>query len=369
MVTFHEFGHYITARKFGIKVEEFFVGFGPRLFSKWRGETEFGVKAILLGGYVKIAGMNPFQEIPEEDRARTFNAKPAWQRAVVLVAGSFTHFILATVLFAVLFGVIGVRDAEKPLTTIDLVAPKVGELDGPAQAAGLKEGDRIVSLGGSKVDSWEDIRQGIRPAAGQPTSFEVIRDGKRVNLTITPVEAEVPLESDPKKKEKVGQIGVAPEFQVVRKNPIAALGQGFKTTGVAIVGSVKGAWTIFSPETLANVFSALGGEGERELSDEQPIGLVGGARFAGQATEAGATEALISLLGSFIVFVGVINLAPLPPLDGGHLLVLGLEKLFRIKIDARKVIPVAAVVLAFFLIEAVALLYLDIARPVVNPFQ
>lgn len=369
MVTFHEFGHYITARKFGIKVEEFFVGFGPRLFSKWRGETEFGVKAILLGGYVKIAGMNPFQEVSEEELPRTFNAKPAWQRAIVLVAGSFTHFILATVLFAVLFGAIGVRNADKPLTTIEFVAPTVGELDGPADAAGLKKGDQIISLGGAKVDSWEDIRDGIRPAAGVATPFEVIRDGKRKTLTITPIEVEVPLEDDPTKKERVGQIGVAPEFEVVRKNPVAALGQGLKTTGAAIVGSIKGAGTIFSPRVLGDVFTALSGEGERELSDQQPIGLVGGARFAGQASAAGATEALISLLGSFIVFVGVINLAPLPPLDGGHLLVLGLEKLFRIKIDARKVIPVAAVVLTFFLIEAVALLYLDIARPVVNPFQ
>src|SRR5688572_28512328 len=113
MVTFHEFGHFITARRFGIKVEEFFVGFGPRVFSRRRGETEFGLKAILLGGYVKIAGMNPFQEISKEEWPRTFGAKPPWQRAIVLVAGSFTHLILATVVFTFLFGVVGIRDPSQ----------------------------------------------------------------------------------------------------------------------------------------------------------------------------------------------------------------------------------------------------------------
>lgn len=369
MVTFHEFGHYITAKKFGIKVEEFFVGFGPRLFSRRRGETEFGVKAILLGGYVKIAGMNPFQEITDEERPRTFGAKPAWQRAIVLVAGSFTHFILATVVFAFLFGVVGIRDIDRPLTTVDLVAPTIGEFDGPGAEAGLRPGDEIVSVGGEPVATWDEIRDKIRSAAGQSTEFEVIRDGNRESLDITPVEVEVPIDLDSKETERVGQIGVAPKFQVIREGPIGAVTQGFTTTVRAAGASVVGIGTIFSPEGIGSVFTSLQGSGERAITEEEPIGLVGGARLAGQASAAGATESLITFLGAFIVFVGVINLAPLPPLDGGHLLVLGLEKLFRRNIDPRKVIPVAGVVLAFFLVIGVALLYLDLARPLVDPFQ
>ncbi|MGQ0679035.1 MAG: M50 family metallopeptidase [Actinomycetota bacterium] len=369
MVTFHEFGHYITARKFGIKVEEFFVGFGPRLYSRRRGETEFGLKAILLGGYVKIAGMNPFQEVAAEDRPRTFGAKPAWQRAIVLVAGSFTHFILATVVFAVLYGAVGIRDIDRPLTVVDQVVNKVGAFEGPAHSAGLRAGDKVVAIDGRNVETWEQVRDRIRPAAGRPLEFGVERDGQVVTLTITPVEAEVPSADDPEVMEKVGQIGVAPSFAVVRDNPIAAVGKGFATTVEAIGASVVGAGQIFSPDGIGNVFTALQGAGEREITAEEPIGLVGGARLAGQASAAGATESLISFLGAFIVFVGVINLAPLPPLDGGHLLVLGIEKLIRRNIDARKVIPVAAVVLSFFLFIAVALLYLDIARPLVDPFQ
>jgi membrane-associated protease RseP (regulator of RpoE activity) len=372
MVVFHEFGHFITARKFGIKVEEFFVGFGPRVFSRWRGETEFGLKAILLGGYVKIAGMNPFQEITEEERPRTFGAKPPWQRAIVLVAGSFTHLILATVVFAFLFGVVGIRDSSKPLTIVDVVSPELANKPGPADVAGLKPGDKIIAVGGEPVASWEEIRERIRSAAGVETTFEIERDGQRKELLITPVEVEVPIDPekpDPAKTEKVGQIGVAPDFKVDRDGPLTAVGKGVRTTGEAIVGSVVGAKEIFSPDAISGVFTALVGEGERQISGEEPIGLIGGARLAGQAGAAGATESLIMFLGGFIVFVGVINLAPLPPLDGGHLLVLGLEKLFRRKIDARKVIPVAAVVLGFFLLFAVALLYLDVARPLVDPFQ
>jgi len=372
MVTFHEFGHFITARRFGIKVEEFFVGFGPRVFSRRRGETEFGLRAILLGGYVKIAGMNPFQEITKEEWPRTFGAKPPWQRAIVLVAGSFTHLILAIVVFTFLFGVVGIRDPSQPLTTVSLVSPELDGKRGPADVGGLRPGDKIVAIGGKPVGSWDEVRDSIRSAAGVETRFDVERDGQREALQITPIEVEVPIDPenpDPAETERVGQIGVAPEFTVNRDGPIAALGKGVKTTGEAIVGSILGAKEIFSPDAIAGVFNALQGEGERTISGDEPIGLVGGARLAGQAGAAGATESLIMFLGGFIVFVGVINLAPLPPLDGGHLVVLGLEKLLRRKIDARKVIPVAAVVLGFFLFLAVALTYLDVARPLVDPFQ
>ncbi len=372
MVTFHEFGHFITARRFGIKVEEFFVGFGPRLFSRRRGDTEFGLKAILLGGYVKIAGMNPFQEISPEEYPRTFPAKPAWQRAIVLVAGSFTHFILAIAVFTFLFGVIGIQDVDRPLTTIDEVSSELEDEPGPAAAAGLRAGDRVVAIDGEPVRSWEDVRRKIRPSAGREVRFLVERAGERLELRITPIEVEVPADPenpDSDNTERVGQIGVAPEFEVDRDGFITALTKGVRTTGEATVGSVVGAWQIFSPEGIADVFRALQGEGEREITADEPIGLVGGARIAGQASAAGEIETLITFLGGFIVFVGVINLAPLPPLDGGHLLVLGLEKLFRTKIDVRKVIPVAAVVLGFFVLIAVALLYLDVARPLVDPFQ
>jgi membrane-associated protease RseP (regulator of RpoE activity) len=369
MVLFHEFGHFITARKFGIKVEEFFIGFGPRLISWWRGETEYGVKAILLGGYVRIAGMNPMQVIPPEELPRTFGAKPAWQRAIVLFAGSMTHFILAILLFSTLYWVIGVHDYSRPLTRVEDVTAKVGDAEGPARVAGIKPGDVIVSISGKPIRSWDDLRDQVRPNAGKELIFEVERDGRRLQLPVTPVAAKVPVEANSDKTETVGQVGVAPSFRLIKESPPQALWHGIRTTGESIVLSVVGAGRIFSPEGISAVFQELGGEGERDLTEDQPIGLIGGARLAGQATSAGDMQSLIMFLGIFIVFVGVINLAPLPPLDGGHLLVLAIEKISRRVVDPRRLIPVAGLVLGFLLILTVALFYLDLARPLTDPFQ
>jgi len=370
MVLFHEFGHFITARRFGIKVEEFFIGFGPRIFSVRKGETEYGLKAILLGGYVRIAGMNPFQEIDEADRDRVFGAKPAWQRGIVLVAGSFTHFILATVVFTILFSAIGVHDVTKPLPRLQAVDLKVNGKPGPGGVAGLKAGDRVIAISGKPVSKWEDVRTEIRANPGKQLVFEVKRGTRDLRIPVTPVEAKVP--SGPGKTApmiKAGQIGVAPDFKVVRESPPVALWHGLRSTGDAMKQSVKGIGQIFSPRGLTGVFKALGASGKRPLNADQPVGLVGGARLAGQATSAGAIEALIQFFAVFIVFVGVINLAPLPPLDGGHLAVLAFEKISRRKVDMRKVIPVAGAVVAFFVVLSMALLYLDIFRPISNPFQ
>ncbi|MGI8426306.1 MAG: M50 family metallopeptidase [Actinomycetota bacterium] len=370
MVLFHEFGHFITARKFGIKVEEFFIGFGPRIFSVRKGETEYGLKAILLGGYVRIAGMNPFQEIAEADKDRVFGAKPAWQRAIVLVAGSFTHFILATLIFTILFSTVGVHDFEQPLPQLQAVDLKVNGKPGPGGVAGLKVGDRVVGISGKPVRSWEDIRKVIRTNPGNQIIFEVKRGAKSLKIPVTPVEARVPESAaKPANMIKAGQIGVAPDFKVVRESPPAAFWHGLRSTGLGMKDSVKGIGQIFSPSGLSGVFKALGASGDRPLESDQPVGLVGGARLAGQATSAGAFEALIQFLAVFIVFVGVINLAPLPPLDGGHLAVLAFEKISGKKVDMRKVIPVAGAVVAFFVVLSMALLYLDIFRPISNPFQ
>ncbi|MBW3591920.1 MAG: site-2 protease family protein, partial [Actinobacteria bacterium] len=301
MIVFHEWGHYITAKKFGIKVEEFFVGFGPRIFSRRRGETEFGLKAILLGGYVKIAGMNPFQEVTDEERPRTFGAKPAWQRAIVLSAGSATHFILATVLFAGMFGVIGVPD--RLTTTVDLVAPEIDGEPGPAHTAGIEPGDRILRINGASIDTWDDVRETVRPTAGQEIEVVVEREGEQITRRMTPVAAEAPVDAEsPEVTETVGQIGIGPEIHVERRAPITSLVDGTKMTGEMIVLSVTGVGKIVHPG-ISEVISALGGTGERELTEDQPIGLVGGARIAGQATASGNLGVLISFLGSFIVFV------------------------------------------------------------------
>src|SRR5207249_1984736 len=149
VVLIHESGHFFTAKAFGIKVEEFFVGFGPRLWSTRRGETEYGVKAFPLGGYVRIAGMNPFQEPPAEERDRTFGAKPIWQRVLVILAGPATHFVMAVVFLFVFFAILGAPTPTK--TLVESVQPTLEGSPSPASVAGLRVGDQIVALDGQPV--------------------------------------------------------------------------------------------------------------------------------------------------------------------------------------------------------------------------
>jgi membrane-associated protease RseP (regulator of RpoE activity) len=355
MIIVHETGHFLTARAFGIKVEQFFIGFGPKIFSWRRGETEYGLKAVLLGGYVRIAGMNPWETIHESERPRTFGAKPAWQRAIVLAAGSATHFVLGFVIMTLLFGVIGHPLADS--TRVDAIQERVGGAPGPAVTAGLSRGDEIVSVNGAPIRKWEEFREIVRSSPGEPLRIVVERDGSRRTIEATPATT--------KDDEKtVGMLGVTPAPLKVSLPKAVTSGAG--ATGELMAQSVKGIVTIFSPRGIKTIINDLRGEGDRPLESAQ--GLIGIGRTAGVAGARGGLPYLLLLFAYFIIFVGVINLAPLPPLDGGHLLVLLLEKVRGRPVDMKKVVPVAAVVLTFLLLLTVALIYLDIARPVTAPF-
>jgi membrane-associated protease RseP (regulator of RpoE activity) len=362
MVVVHEFGHFLAAKRFGMKVEEFFVGFGPRLFVYQKGETTYGLKAILIGGYVRIAGMNPWQTIPESELPRTYGAKPAWQRAILLSAGSATHLVLAIAILWAAFGVIG---QSRVTTTLNEVAPEVqispdDAVPSPAREAGLRAGDRILEADGRQIREWNEFQEVIRGHPGEAVAVVVSRSGVRREVTVTPVEVEL-------QSARIGLIGVDPET-VSDPQPVhVALWSATKTTGGLVVASVGLIPQIFSPSGIGRIFDSFGDEGERGL--DQPVGLYGAGRFAGQAASGGRLEDLMFLLAGFVVIVGVFNMLPLPPLDGGHLLVLAIEKIRGKKVDMKKIVPVAVVVISFFLVLFVALLYLDIARPVQNPFE
>lgn len=372
VIVFHEFGHFITAKRFGIKVEEFFIGFGPRLYARQKGETTFGVKALLLGGYVKIAGMNPWQSIPESELPRTFAAKPHWQRAIVLSAGSFTHFVLAFVVLFVLFGFVGVL---QPTTTLAQVQSKVeappgfsitdGEGASPAAEAGLKPDDKIVSIEGRFVSEWDEVREAIRLNAGRVIKVGVLRDGQRLDFEVKPV---VATGKDAEGKQvTIGLVGIVSERERDTQPVQVAAWTAMKGTGFYIGQSFRVIGTVFSPEGLGRIISAFGEGGAR--GPESPIGLVGAGRAAGQAASAGAFEDVTFLLVGMTVIIGVFNLLPLPPLDGGYLLILLVEKIRGKKVDLRKLAPVMALVLGILIFIFLSLLYLDIVRPVSNPFQ
>jgi membrane-associated protease RseP (regulator of RpoE activity) len=355
MILAHEAGHFVTARVFGIKVEEFFLGFGPRLWSVRRGETEYGVKAIPAGGYVRIAGMNPFQEPAPEDRPRTFGAKPAWQRAIVLVAGSATHFVLAFLALALFFGALGV-----PRARVARVEPTLGNAPSPAAQAGIRPGDEVLLVDGREL-TFDEFLVYTRGHVGDEIEIVVNRDGRRITLSAAPVLA-------PVGGERVGRLGVVLEpGSRLRAGPLEALAQGARFTGQMVTRSFEALGRTFSPDGLRRFADVLTGDRPRQVDDV--TSLVGAARLSGQAVSAGQMDFLLLMFAGFNVFVGILNLLPLPPLDGGHLAVVAIEKVIRRKVDVRRLVPISAAVAGFLILLMLTTLYLDVVRPLPNPFQ
>jgi membrane-associated protease RseP (regulator of RpoE activity) len=362
MILVHELGHFATAKWFGIKVEEFFIGFGPRLWSFRRGETEYGVKAIPAGGYVKIAGMNPFQEPPPEDRDRVFTAKPKWQRAVVLATGSLTHFVLAFLLLASLFWFVGVpRFVDRPE-----VAGVEATLDGrpsPAAEIGLRPGDVFVEVDGRPIRSMDGFNRYISGRAGQEVELVVRRGDRLVSLRATPV-------SDVVEGQRRGRLGIIIQAAYAgqdRAGPIEGVVRSGEEFGTLVVRTFGAMGQVFGPEGIRRVGELLLGERQRTVAD--PVGVVGAARYSAQAVASGQFGLFLALFAAFNVFVGILNILPLPPLDGGHLAVLGWEAVTGRRIDPRKLIPITAVVAGFLILFTVSLLYLDVVSPIPNPFR
>lgn len=374
IVMVHESGHFLIAKLFGFKAPQFFVGFGPTVWSFKKGETEYGIKAIPAGGFVKIIGMNPYEEIPAEDESRSYPNKPRWQRALLLVAGSATHWVMAFVALFITAMTIGFPTGPP---TNQIFAIQQG---GPADRAGLEPGDRIVAVAGQETDSWGEVRSFIQTHPGEAVTFTVERDDERVDIEATigralfnannrpvAVEQEGKELRDPKSGEHTaGFMGVEADAAYETYGVVGALGRAGRLTWDVTYASVTGIDNIFAPVFNGELWDALQGEGERNR--ESPIGVVGASRIAGESVEKGQWLEFIWFIVIFTIFIGIVNLLPLPPLDGGHLAVVAYEAVTGRTVDIRKLIPVAAVVISFFILLFLAVLYLDIARPVESPF-
>jgi membrane-associated protease RseP (regulator of RpoE activity) len=358
IVMIHEGGHFAFAKLFGMKVQEFFVGFGPRLWSFRRGETEYGVKAIPAGGYVRIAGMNPFQEEPPEDQGRTFGAKPAWQRAVVIFAGPVTHFAMAFVLLAIYFAAIGQPTDAKPV--VGEVQALVNGVASPAAQAGLRRGDEVVLVDGRPVGSIQAFTDLIHQSAGRPVTLEIRRDGRLLTVTARPVLA-------PVEGKQVGRLGIITEPGRQHYGPIASIWRAGVWTGKTIGVTAAAIGKIFGPVGLRRIGDLLVGTAPRRTTDVGSV--VEGARLAGQAAGSGQWDFLFNILIAINIFVGLINLVPLPPLDGGHIAVLVYEKVRRRKPDLRKLAPLSTAVAVFLILFSLSLIYIDITNPIPNPFR
>jgi membrane-associated protease RseP (regulator of RpoE activity) len=355
VVLVHEAAHFGVAKAFRIKVTEFFFGFGPRLWSIRRGETEYGVKAIPAGGYVKIAGMNPYEEIAPADIPRTYGAKPAWQRALVIVAGPLTHLVLAFLCFGVWLALVG-----QPVSTSPLVAAVAPTLDGrtsPAAEAGVRPGDRIVGVDSIREPTDTQLVRYTRQHVGEPITLTVERDGHVLTFIVTPVLADVG-------RERVGRVGVELTWARERAGPVAAVTGGARLVGTAVSQTVRGIGQILGPEGIGRVVRLLFTNEPRTPSNGGPLSVVGVSRVVGQTAESGHFWDILYVFALVNVFIGLVNLLPLPPFDGGHLALLVIEKIRGRTVDMRRVVPVSAVVVAFFVLFTLSVVYLDIVKPV-----
>jgi membrane-associated protease RseP (regulator of RpoE activity) len=355
VIVIHEAAHFGMAKWFGIKVEEFFVGFGPRVWSFRRGETEYGLKAIPAGGYVKIAGMNPYQEPAIEDLPRTFGAKPIWQRAGVIFAGPATHFVLAFVVLAIWLGGVG-----QPVTRSPLVVEVSATLDGspsPAAVAGLHAGDRIVGIDSISNPTDTQLVNYTRAHVGEPVTLRLSRDGRVLTATLTPVLSNLPGEKTP-----VGRIGVTLGQARETSGVVGSITGGARLVGSVFVDTVKSVGHVFGPEGIGRIFNLLFTNAPRRTSDVTSV--VGISHVVGQTASTGRFFDILYVFALVNVFIGFINLLPVPPFDGGHLAVLAVEKVRGRKVDMRKLAPISAAVAGFFILFVFATIYLDIAKPI-----
>ena len=385
-VMIHEGGHFYFARRFGMKATQFFVGFGPTLWSTRRGETEYGVKAIPAGGFVKIVGMTPLEDVEPGDEDRAFYRQPAGQRTIVLAAGSVMHFIIAIVLVLLSSFAIGqvVESSPALARTTACVAPgdnqacgATGAVPAPAKAAGVQPGDVVVDISGRKVNNGEDFVRAVRASAGVPVSLTVLRDGKRIPLTVTPVAVERPSLDDPKKTETVGAIGVSVQRRLVTerqgfvrsvKDSGSTLGLIVKSIGTTLTDKLGTITTLYSPHRDPSGF----------------VGPIGAGRISGEVLASHETTGVkiltfLGIMAGLNFFVGVFNLLPLLPLDGGHIAVVWFEsardRLRRMRgyvgdlqrVDLTKLMPLTYAVVLAFIGLTVWIMGADIVNPVKLP--
>ncbi len=423
----HELGHMIPAKKFGGKVTQYFIGFGPTVWSKRVGETEYGVKAIPLGGYVKIIGMLPpgaddlaetstdadgnqvirvrksntgmFTQLVAESRAaeweligpedsdRLFYKLPSWQKIVVMAGGPMVNIAIAFFLFLGIFSIYGVRTAEPAagpprvdevsdcvLPATETRACTADDPVAPAKDAGLEPGDVIVTFNGQDVPDWAALQQAIRGNENGRAEIGIERDGEPMTLTTSTTVAARPLEAGDEELVQVGFLGVTPVTEIVvdRGGVLFTL----QEMGGMTVRTVEAIATL--PVKVFHVAQAI--VGVRERDPNGPVSIVGGGRFAG---EVAAEEAfplaeksvfLLTLVASFNFFIGMFNLVPLLPLDGGHIAGALWEALRRGfarlrgrpdpgHVDVAKMLPVAYVMGIAMALMGVVLIVADLVVP------
>jgi regulator of sigma E protease len=300
LIVIHELGHYLAARWAGMRVERFSVGFGPVVWSRRRGDTEWAVSAVPLGGYVKIAGMAPGEDIAPGD-ATAYSHKPAWKRFVVIMAGPAMNYLLAVVMAVGLIATMGLREPDRSAVIGDVIG------GGAAQRAGLAAGDRIVSAAGAPIADWAALVQAVRSHPGRDLVLGVERAGAApVLVTLRPDDSG-----------GIGKAGIAPSLRAVQAGPVEALSMGFRRTNEK------------AGEILAGLGQVVTRKQKAEL--QGPIGI---AQEMTRSARAGVAPFLM-MVWLISIMLAIFNFLPLPALDGGRLLFLAYEMIFRRPVNQR----------------------------------
>ena len=359
-VMVHEFGHYVTAKRFDMKVTEFFLGFGKRIWSFTRGETEFGIKAIPAGGYCRIEGMTPRDEMPAGEESRAFFGATTTRKLIVLGAGSFAHFVIGFLLiFSIFFGV-GVNAL---LSDVTRVTP-----NSAAAASGFQPGDKIIAIDGKEVTNWYQDSRAISASKGKELSFTILREGKKISISAAPTYIE---------SEKRYVLGVVTKIGTQREDFITSITESGRATALLTRESIKSLVALPTkvPQLIRQTF---GGE---KRDPNGLVGVVGAARVSGDAVSSNKlnnTErfgTFLLLVASLNIFVGLFNLLPLLPLDGGHMAVAIADEIraffARLRgkprpagIDVNVLTPITMTVFAVLAVLTAILLIADIFNPV-----
>jgi len=376
-VMIHEAGHYLTAKKFGMKVTEFFLGFGQKIWSTQRGETEFGIKAIPAGGYCRIVGMSSREELSEADQDRAFIKAGVGQRLIVLGAGSFLHFVIGFVLLLTLFLSVGITSVTSTVEKVSECIPqKASEVcsakstPSPAKNVGILAGDKIIKVDGKSYKDWSDVVSVIRASAGKELIITVERNGAPVDIAVTPASRNL----DGK---VIGVLGVVNKVGTITYGPVDAVSRAGKFTGQILQNSATSLVSL--PSKIPNLISQTFGGEKRDA--EGLVGVVGVARVSGETANTKALTVrekiatFILIIASLNLFVGMFNLLPLLPLDGGHMAVAivdgvrnflarrrGLAK--PAPFDVERLTPITMVVFVLMAALSILLLAADIFNPI-----
>ena len=352
-VVLHELGHYISARRSKIAVSEFFVGFGPKIFSFKKNKTEYGLKAFLLGGYVKIPGMDQNESPEGYENNELFHTATWTKKLYIASSGIIVNFLLAWIILFSIFAFYGIEQPTLEISTIG--TSSVSESDSaPSEIAGLKPGDVIYSFNGKSVNNWDSLVSVIEVNPNQEVSIGYTRNSQKYITTTI-------LEARDINNKSYGYLGVSP---VLERQTLSILEAVPATTLVELdmtKSAIQGIVTLFSPANLQTLLGTYSGE---SIPDEvRPLSPIGLAQAGNQIAEGGYVN-LFSLLAFVNIFLAVFNSIPLVPLDGGRIVLALYEGITGKKVEDKKLYPIAAVVIIVFVFLGITAFYLDITQPI-----